>query len=45
MTGVMTQNSGLPVWVWLHWALGDDGEVMPWGWMLPLIQSEGVMIC
>jgi len=24
--------------VWLHWALGDDGEVLAWGWIL---QSEG----
>jgi len=25
--------------------LGDDGEVLAFGWMLPLIQREGVMIC
>ena len=25
--------------------LGDDGEVLAWGWMLPLIKSECVMIC
>jgi len=25
--------------------LGDYGEVLTWGWMLPLIQREGVMIC
>ena len=37
MTGVMTQNTGLPV---LSVALlGDDGEVLAWGWMLPLIKS------
>ena len=21
-------------WAWLHWALGDDGEALPWQWML-----------
>ena len=25
--------------------LGDDGKVLAWVWMLPLIKSEGVMIC
>ena len=25
--------------------LGDDGEVLAWGWMLPLEKREGVMIC
>ena len=46
MTGVMTQNTGLlvpkcgPIGL-----LGDDGKVLAWGCMLPLIKSEGVMIC